>query len=165
MDLLSISRITSSRSSTCASGVPAGARNAVMSMISASSCAGNRSASPTSTEAQIMPKLATPRSLAFRISTGSPSPCQRTKEPGHATTTRMPGSRLEPPQTMSCSSPSSISTRQMRSLSALGCGSTSRMSPDTMPSKRRASSVTPSTSTVDMVRSYARFFRSMSAGI
>ena len=41
-------------------------------------------------------------------------------------------------------------------------GRTSFISPTTMPSKERASSVTPSTSTVDIVRSKASFLRSIS---
>ena len=100
-------------------GVPAGASKADRSTTVPSSVKGKRSKRPISEEAQIMPKLGTPRSLVSLISTGSPSPCQRQKAPGLATATFIPSYRLVPPQTMSLISPP-MSVLHTRSLSALG---------------------------------------------
>ena len=152
-------------SSASARGVPAGASKEDRSRISASAAAGNSSPSPISSEAQIMPKDSTPRSLEFLMTTGSPSPCQRTEAPGQETATRIPAHRLLPPHTISFTSPPPISVLQTFSLSALGWGLTSRITPTIILSKRRERSSIFSTSTVDIVRSYASFFRSIVSGI
>ena len=72
------------------------------------------------------------------ITTGSPSPCQRTTAPGQDTATRIPSSRLMPPHTMSLISSLPIFSLHTRSLSAFGCGSIFSITPTIIFSKRSA---------------------------
>ncbi len=154
----------SSKSRASARAVPGATSNSLRSMMMRSSSTGKSSSRPSSFAPQIMPKDITPRSLAGSISTGSPSPCQRTIEPGTATATNCSGSRLEPPQTIckGSSVPTSVMTTRKRSAS--GCCSTEMIRPTTRPSKSSRVDSTPSTSTVLIVRSWASCEISKSSG-
>ena len=154
----------SSRPRASASGVPGFASKSLRSIISECRVVGKSSARPISPEAQIMPKLITPRSFAGLISTGSPSPCHFTHAPGFATATSCAGARFTPPQTIVEGAGSPTSTVQTRSLSASGCGSTVRMRPTTSPARLSARLTASSTSTVDIVKSYESLAIVRSAG-
>ena len=105
-----------------------------------------------------MPWLSTPRSLLKRMRKGLPSSPGGNSDPTRATGTRMPTRALGAPQTILSKAAWPTSTRQTRSLSALGCCAASRISPTTTWLNGGAAGTASSTSMPAMVRVSASCF-------
>ena len=127
------------------------------------------SPSPSSSSAQIIPMLTSPRILPFLIVTGVGSPVSRSGSistvPTVATGTLCPAATLGAPHTIwtAVSPPEApgafasgaalpMSTVQTRRRSALGCGSAVSTRPTTTPSSEGPVASTPSTSRPAIVR-------------
>ncbi len=114
---------------------------------------------PSSSSAQIIPKLTSPRILPFFIFSSSPPGYKRV--PTVATGTFCPAATFGAPQTICTGSSSPMFTVVTRSLSAFGCCSQVNTSPTTTPRKpplMLSTSCTPSTSSpVSVSNSSTRF--------
>ena len=101
---------------------------------------------PISAAAQSMPSERTPLTETAR---NSARPGNRA--PGRARIAQRPGLTLAAPETTVKRSAAAVSTRQTRSVSARGCGSTALISTTTRPAISGQAGATPSTSRPAMV--------------